>query len=121
MRLRNTKKEEHMLRRIDPATTIIPFIAILFLCIVFVVSPELSTNTLTTIRSFLGDTFGTYYLIIGLGVLVVSFWIAFSDIGKITLGRKGENPQYNFWAWGAMVFTCGLAADILFYSLCEWI
>ncbi len=121
MSLKSVKKEAQMLRRIDPATTIIPFIVILLLCIMFVVNPELSTNALTAIRSFLGDTFGTYYLIIGLGVLVVSFWIAFSDIGKITLGRKDEKPQYGFWAWGAMVFTCGLAADILFYSLCEWI
>ncbi len=116
-----TKKEIAALRRIDPATTVIPFIAILLLCIMFVVKPEESTNTLTAVRSFLGDTFGTYYLVIGLGVLIVSFWIAFSDIGKITLGRKGEKPKYGFWTWGAMVFTCGLAADILFYSLCEWI
>lgn len=115
------KKETNMLKRIDPATTLIPFIAILLLCIMFVVRPEESTNTLTTVRSFLGDTFGTYYLAIGLGVLIVSLWIAFSDIGKITLGRKGEPPKYGFWSWGAMVFTCGLAADILFYSLCEWI
>lgn len=116
-----TKKDIAALRRIDPATTVIPFIAILLLCIMFVVKPEESTNTLTAVRSFLGDTFGTYYLVIGLGVLIVSFWIAFSDIGKITLGRKGEKPKYGFWTWGAMVFTCGLAADILFYSLCEWI
>ena len=117
----NTKSEEMILRRIDPVTTIIPFTAVLLLCILFVVAPQASTNTLTVIRSFLGDTFGTYYLVIGLGVLIISLWIAFSDIGKITLGEKGEKSQYGFWSWGAMVFTCGLAADILFYSLCEWI
>lgn len=32
-----------------------------------------------------------------------------------------DKPQYNFFAWGAMMFTCGLAADILFYSFAEWI
>lgn len=68
-----------------------------------------------------GMLFGTYYLVIGLGVLGVSLWIAFSNIGKITLGNDGEKPRYGFWTWGSMVFTCGLAADILFYSLCEWI
>lgn len=119
MRNNEIKTEKTTLRRIDPATTIIPFIAILLLCVVFIINPEESTNALSSIRSFLGDTFGTYYLIIGLGVLIVSLWIAFSDIGKIILG--GGTPQYSFWSWGAMVFTCGLAADILFYSLCEWI
>lgn len=57
----------------------------------------------------------------GLGVLLISLYIAFSDIGKIILGKPGEKPQYSFFTWGAMMFTAGLAADILFYSFCEWI
>ncbi|MBR7063772.1 MAG: BCCT family transporter [Treponema sp.] len=108
-------------RKIDPATTVIPFIIILALCTLFVIKPEGSTNVIGIIRSFLGDKLGLYYLVIGLGILLVSFWIAFSDIGKIRLGGKDEKPQYNFFTWGSMIFTCGLAADILFYSFCEWI
>jgi BCCT family betaine/carnitine transporter len=112
----NTKK-----RKIDPATTIIPFIIILALCTIFVIKPEGSTNVISLIRNFLGDKHGLYYLVIGLGILVISFWIAFSDIGKIRLGGKDEKPKYNFFTWGSMIFTCGLAADILFYSFVEWI
>lgn len=108
-------------RKIDPATTVIPFIIILALCTLFVIKPEGSTNVIGLIRSFLGDKLGLYYLIIGLGILLVSFWLAFSDIGKIRLGGKDEKPKYNFFTWGSMIFTCGLAADILFYSFCEWI
>lgn len=108
------------LRKIDPVTTVIPFLIILALCCFFVIDPTRSTNMLSSIRSFLGDQMGVYYLVIGLGVLLVSFYIAFSDIGKITLGKPGEKPQYNFITWGSMMFTAGLAADILFYSLCEW-
>lgn len=107
--------------RIDPWTTVVPFAAIFVLCLFFIVNPDGSTNALSAIRGFLGDELGVYYLIIGLGILIVSLWIAFSDIGKITLGKPGEKPKYSFFAWGAMVFTCGLAADILFYSCCEWI
>ncbi len=108
-------------RKIDPFTTVVPFVAIFILCAFFMVDPAGSTNMLSAIRSFLGDKFGVYYLAVGLGILAVSLWISFSDIGKITLGKPGEKPKYNFWTWGAMVFTCGLAADILFYSFCEWI
>lgn len=114
--MENTKK-----RKIDPATTVIPFIVILALCTLFVIKPEGSTNVIGIIRGFLGDTLGLYYLIIGLGILLVAFWIAFSDIGKIRLGGKDEKPKYNFFTWGSMIFTCGLAADILFYSFVEWI
>ena len=107
--------------RIDPATTIYPFAAIFILCLFFIVEPEGSTNALSAIRGFLGNEMGTYYLIVGLGVLAVSLWVSFTPIGQITLGEPGEKPQYPFFTWGAMVFTCGLAADILFYSFCEWI
>lgn len=110
-----------MKKKLDPATTIIPFAIILALCGLFIFCPIGSTNALAVIRNFLGDTFGSYYLVVGLGIFIVSLYLAYSPIGNITLGKPGEKPQYNFWTWGAMVFTCGLAADILFYSLCEWI
>ncbi len=110
-----------MKKKLDPATTIIPFAIILALCGLFIFCPVGSTNALAVIRNFLGDTFGSYYLVVGLGILIVSLYLAYSPIGNITLGEPGEKPRYNFWTWGAMVFTCGLAADILFYSLCEWI
>jgi len=108
-------------RKIDPFTTIIPFGCILILCIYFVLAPESSTSALTVIRSFLGDQCGLYYLVIGLLFFLVSLWLSYSKIGKITIGKPGEKPKYGFFAWGAMVFTCGLASDILFYSFCEWI
>ncbi len=114
-------RKQGLLHNVDPATTIVPFAIIFVLCVFFVVKPAESTGALTAIRDFLGDELGLYYLIIGLGTLAVSLWISFSDIGKITLGEPGEKPKYGFFTWGAMVFTCGLAADILFYSFCEWI
>ena len=50
----------------------------------------------------------------------MSLYIAFSKYGDIVLGKKDEKPRYSFFAWGSMMFTCGLAADILFYSFSEW-
>ena len=98
--------------RIDPATTIYPFAAIFALCLFFIIDPEGSTGALSAIRGFLGNEMGTYYLMVGLGVFAVSLWVSFTPIGEITLGKPGEKPQYPFFTWGSMVFTCGLAADI---------
>ena len=108
------------MRKIDPATTVIPFLIIAALCAFFVIDPAGSTAAVSAVRNFLGDELGLYYLIIGLGILITALYLAFSDIGKITLGRPGEKPQYSFFAWGSMLFTAGIAADILFYSTCEW-
>ena len=46
--------------------------------------------------------------------------MAFSDFGKILLGKSGEKKRYSSLRWGMMIFTSTMAADILFYSLCEW-
>lgn len=107
--------------RIDWMITLVPLALILALCVLFFFLPEQSNAVLSQIRFFFGDTFGLYYLIIGLGIFGLSLFLAFSKYGKIVLGEPDEKPKYSFFAWGAMMFTCGLAADILFYSFSEWV
>lgn len=111
----NSKKE------IDLMITLLPLTLIVGLSILFFFYPEQSNTILSQIRFLLGDTFGVYYLIIGLGIFLISLYIAFSKYGDIVLGSKKEKPKYSFFTWGSMMFTAGLAADILFYSFSEWI
>lgn len=108
-------------KRIDWMITLLPITLIIVLSVLFFFYPEDSNSVLGQIRFVLGDTFGVYYLIIGLGIFFVSVYLAFSKYGNIVLGKKNEKPKYSFFAWGAMMFTAGLAADILFYSFSEWI
>ena len=108
-------------KKIDWMITIVPLISIVILCILFFLLPEQSNIILGKIRYFLGDTLGSYYLVIGLGIFLISIFMAISKYGDIVLGEQDEKPKYNFFTWGAMMFTCGLAADILFYSFSEWI
>lgn len=107
--------------KIDWMITLFPLTCIIALCILFFLFPVQSNAVLGKIRYLLGDIFGVYYLIIGLGVFFVSLYLTGSKYGNIVLGEPGEKPQYNFFTWGAMMFTSGLAADILFYSFSEWI
>lgn len=108
-------------KKIDWVITLVPLCLIVGLCVLFFVFPNESNKVLSNIRFFFGDVFGSYYLIIGLGVFLLSLYIAFSKYGKIILGNPDERPKYSFFAWGSMMFTCGLAADILFYSFSEWV
>ncbi|MDD3339024.1 MAG: BCCT family transporter [Lachnospiraceae bacterium] len=101
--------------------TLVPLAIVAGLAVVFFFIPEESNAVLSQVRYFFGDTFGTYYLVIGLGILILSVFIAFSKYGNIVLGDPGEKPKYSFFSWGSMMFTCGLAADILFYSFSEWV
>ena len=116
--MKNTTSET---KRIDWMITLVPLLLIVGLCVVFMILPEQAGAVLSQIRFFFGDTFGVYYLIIGLGMLIVSIFIAASKYGNIVLGKPDEKPKYSFFAWGSMMFTAGLAADILFYSFSEWV
>lgn len=108
-------------KQIDWTITLVPLGIVVALSVLFFLMPEQSNAVLSQIRFFFGDTFGTYYLVIGLGVFLLSIYIAMSKYGDIVLGGKDEKPKYSFFAWGSMMFTCGLAADILFYSFSEWV
>lgn len=107
--------------RIDWMITLVPFIMIMGLAVYLFIFPEQANGVISQVRFFFGDTLGSYYLIIGLGVLIISAFLSFSKYGNIVLGKPKEKPKYNFFTWGSMMFTCGLAADILFYSFAEWV
>ena len=65
----SSKNSETPLKdRIDWVTVIVPFLAILALCVCFILMPDASKSVLDTIRFILGDTFGLFYLAVGLFV-----------------------------------------------------
>jgi len=107
--------------RIDWMITLVPFVLIMGLAVVLFILPEESNEIISIVRFFFGDTLGIYYLIIGAAVFAISIFLSFSKYGDIVLGGPDEKPKYSFFTWGSMMFTCGLAADILFYSFAEWV
>ncbi len=115
MNKRNTAES----KKIDWVLTLVPFFLITGLAALLFIFPERANAVISDVRFFFGDTVGVYYLIFGIGVLIVSLVLSFSKYGDVVLGEPGEKPKYNFFSWGSMMFTCGLAADILFYSFAE--
>ena len=107
--------------RIDWMITLVPFILIMGLSLYLFGFPEQGNAVISQVRFFFGDTLGSYYVVIGIGFLLISVYLSFSKYGNIVLGEQDEKPRYNFFTWGSMMFTCGLAADILFYSFSEWV
>ena len=113
-------ERENLKGRIDWITTLIPFVIVLAMMLVFMLIPSQSKLFVDTLRGFFGDTIGIYYVILGLGCVLLSLYLAFKDkYGQIKLGNI-DKPVYSNFAWGTMIFTSTMAADIMFYSLIEW-
>ncbi len=108
-------------KKIDWAVFLVPLTTVVALSVLFACFPSGSREALSAVRSLFGDTLGVFYLAVGLGVFLVSLFAAVSKYGNIVLGDPEEKPKFSFFAWGSMMFTAGLAADILFYSFSEWV
>ena len=106
-------------RQIDWITIMLPLAAVILLDGIFMIFPGDSSAVLGVIRTLLGDEGGLYYAILGLGIFGCTIYVAFSKFGQIRLGDM-PTPRYSSFRWGTMIFTSTMAADILFYSLCEW-
>ncbi|MCI9485441.1 MAG: BCCT family transporter [Lachnospiraceae bacterium] len=119
--MRRYKNAEGGRGRIDWAIFLVPIVTVVTLSVLFACFPVKSNEVLSGVRSLFGDTFGVFYLAVGLGVFLTSLFVAVSRYGTIVLGDPGEKPKFSFFAWGSMMFTAGLAADILFYSFSEWV
>ena len=108
-------------RKIDWPLVIIPILAVFCLSGLLECIPQASHHVLTVIRNFLNQQFSAFYVLVGLFFFGSTLYIAFSKIGKIRLGEKQEKPEYSNLRWGVMIFTSTMSADIIFYSLCEWL
>src|SRR5699024_5170963 len=46
-------------------------------------------------------------------------FLAVSRFGNITLGRDGEEPEFNLISWFAMLFAAGMGIGLVFYGVAE--
>lgn len=94
---KNTLKKE-----LDWVSMLVPLAIVLTVCALFMIFPEGSKLVLSVVRGFLGDDFGLYYALLGVGIVGCTLYIAFSKFGKIKLGDC-EKPQYRSFQWGTMI------------------
>lgn len=112
-------KKQSRLDGIDWGITLTPLCIILVISAALMLMPEQSKAVISTLRSFFVNDLGFFYILLGLGILGLAIWLAFSKYGNIKLGER-EKPLYSNFKWGAMIFTSTMAADILYWSLIEW-
>ena len=61
-------KKEKIKDQLDWISMIVPLTVVLVVCVLFMVFPEQSKLVLGIVRGFLGDDFGLYYALLGVGI-----------------------------------------------------
>lgn len=112
-------KAEKKQGSIDWMITIVPLVIIAILSALLMCFPEKSSQIVGFLRNIFVNDLGFFYILLGLAMILITLGLAFSKYGKIKLGSL-EKPRYSTFQWGAMIFTSTMAADILYWSLVEW-
>ncbi len=106
-------------RKLDWSVMLLPLGIVLILCAFLMGFPAQSKLIIESLRRFVSQYFGWYYIVIGLGFFLLSMYVALGKRGNIRLGDAAK-PKYSHFSWASMVFTATMAADILFFALHEW-
>jgi BCCT family betaine/carnitine transporter len=87
---------------------------VIVFCILIFTFPDLLAGMFTAVTG----VFGNYFIILSFIGVVVLVFVAFSRHGKIKLGEG--KPRFKFFTWISMVFTTGLAGDLVFFGFHEF-
>ncbi|EHT3666274.1 BCCT family transporter [Staphylococcus pseudintermedius] len=72
-----------------------------------------------TIKLWITDKLGWYYLILTTIIVFFCIFLIFSPIGKLKLGRPNDKPEFNTVSWFAMLFSAGMGIGLVFYEAAE--
>ena len=74
------EKRSTLRTQIDWISIIVPLVGVVGLSVIFMIVPEQSGILLGAIRGYLGNEFGLYFGVIGLGIFA-TMYMAFSAMG----------------------------------------
>lgn len=92
------------------------FLIVITLALVY---PQKTANTLVTVRNYFIFNYSWAFM---LGVGIISFFcffLALSSYGDLKLGKDNDKPEFSFFTWIAMLFSCGFGIGFVFYSVSE--
>lgn len=90
-------------------------IAITFVAVMWgAFSPDTLQNVTDQIQTYITNDFGWYYLLVVSLLVGFCLFFIFSPIGKITLGKPGEEPEFGLFSWFAMLFSAGMGIGLVF-------
>ncbi|MEX5301770.1 BCCT family transporter [Kocuria sabuli] len=110
-------------RNLSYGTDKVVFFVTAVCILAFIAWGALSTETLTAASgAALGwVTANTGWFFTALSTVAVLFmlFVGFGKTGRIPLGLDGEEPEYSFFAWLAMLFAAGMGIGLMFYGASE--
>lgn len=108
-----------ILGRVDPTVFILSAIFIGAFVIWGVVDTKSLTDVSNKVLGYVLKQWGWFYMAGTLFFVAFCFVMAFSKFGKIKLGKPEDVPEYSTASWISMLFGCGIAVGLVYWSVAE--
>ncbi|GGA61592.1 BCCT family transporter [Pseudoclavibacter endophyticus] len=82
-------------------------------------SPQSLDTTMTSTMDWIASSIGWMYLIVPLGCIILLVYLAFSRFGGIRLGTDESRPDFNTFAWLAMILATVMGIGLISYGVAE--
>lgn len=98
----------------------LPAILVIFLISVpSLLYPQAAEQLISAVYKPFAANFGTLYLWITIGLIVLCIYFACSGYGNIRFGGVDAAPEFPLSSWIAMIFCSGVAGAVMFWSIIE--
>ncbi|MBR0572765.1 MULTISPECIES: BCCT family transporter [Pasteurellaceae] len=94
-------------------------IVIGIIVLIFLLFPHNSIHLVAQFTLFCIDTFGLGIILFATLMLFLAIAISLSPIGSWKIGHQNTKPEFGFFSWLAMLFTCGMGSGLIFWGIAE--
>ncbi len=71
------------------------------------------------VQGFIINNFSWVFTLTSVLFLVFVLYLLVSPFGRIRLGEPGQQPEFNYPTWFAMMFSAGMGIGLVFWSIAE--
>ncbi len=116
--VRSVEKKDGFLGKYDPTLFWGTLILVSVITLWGIFDPETFSSAMSSSQVWISINFGWFFMLTVSIFIVFLVWVSLR-YGKVLLGQEGEPPEFSFFSWIAMLFSCGIGIGFIFWGVAE--
>ena len=104
---------------LNPTITVVSKVLVIAFVLFCALQAEQAGVVFENFSTMLLQNFKWFYIFLMTGVVGFLFFVMFSRMGHIRLGKDDEEPEFSFVSWISMLFSGGMGVGLVFWSAAE--
>lgn len=105
--------------KVSPYVSSISKILVIAFILFCAIQAEEAGKIFSSLSGMLLQNFKWVLLLSVTGICFFLLYLMISRYGLIKLGKDNEKPEYSFFSWASMLFSCGMGVGLIFWSVAE--